>query len=207
MLARTLPIGMAQSVAFSSLSPARKVLVSGKTAFSLATYITARAACERKQVRVICGDNRFDPYAVSSFAKSRNIYPEDALSSILIARAFTAYQMTELIGRIDPLTSNDLIVITGPCSTFFDEDLSIVDSARLFYRTLWRIVDLARNGMTLLLAQSEPPKATRRAYFLKDLCYACDVVLRCDSVHTFMLERRGRAALPRLAGLDRMRGD
>ena len=207
MLTRTLHISMAESVLFSSLSPARRVLVSGETAFGLATYITARAACERRPVRVICGDNRFDPYAVSSFAKSRKIKPEDALSSILIARAFTAYQMAELISRIDPLASNDLIVITGPCSTFFDEDLSLIDSARLFYRVLWRIVELSRNGMTLLLAQSEPPKSTRRAYFLKDLCYACDVVLRCDGLHTFMLERRGRTALPRLAGIDRMIGD
>ena len=207
MLSRTMPISMAETVAFSSLSPARRVLVSGETAFGLATYITARAACERRPVRVICGDNRFDPYAVSGFAKSRKIKPEDALSSILIARAFTAYQMAELVGRIDPLASSDLVVITGPCSTFFDEDLSLLDSARLFYRMLWRVVELARSGMTVLLAQSEPPRSARRAYFLKDLCHACDVVLRCDGLHTFMLERRGRAALPHLVGLDRMLGD
>jgi hypothetical protein len=206
MLSRILPISMANSVAFSALAPARKVVVSGERACQLTTHIIARAVCERKRVRIICGDNRFDPYAVARIAKLKRVRPEDALRSILIARAFTAYQMSELVSRLDPVNSGDVVIITGPCSTFFDEDVSLVDSARLFYRMLWQIVELAREGMTLLLAQSQLP-ATGRAYYLKDLCYASDVVLNCDGVHTFRLERRGRVALPRLAAVDRMIGD
>lgn len=206
MSSRTLPIGMAQSVAFASLAPARKVMLCGQGAYGLATYVIARAACERKPVRFICGDNRFDPYALSRFAKSKGVRPEAALRSVLIARAFTAYQLSELVNRLDP-SMTDLVVISGPCSTFFDEDVSIVDAARLFYRMLWRTVELANAAMTLLLVQTDVPVSTRRTYFLADLCRACDVVLRLGGNHTFALESGRRVALPYLAALDRIIGE
>ncbi len=205
MFAKTLPISMAPSVAFGSLTPARKVMLCGEDAYGLAHYVTARVACERRQVRFICGDNRFDPYTISRFARSRKVRPEAALRSILIARAFTAYQLSELVNRLDPSIS-DLVIISGPCSTYFDEDVSIIDAARLFYRALWRIVELASGGMTLLLVQSEMPASTRRTHFLTDLCRASDVVLRLGGQHTFALENRQRFALPYLAE-DRTTGE
>jgi hypothetical protein len=198
---------MAPLAAYTSLAPTRKIVVSGDKASGLTTYIAARAVCEGKPVRVICGDNRFDPYAIARFSRSKGMKSEDALRSILIARAFTAYQLHELVSRLDQTAFNGLVVITGPCSTFFDDDVPIVDAARLFYRLLWRVVELARNGMMLVLLQRELPRNPRRAYFLKDLCYAADVVLNCDGVHTFRLEHRSRIALPRLAALDRQLGD
>jgi len=196
---------MAPTVAFAALAPARTVIVCGSQASGLATYTVARAVCERQTVKIICGDNRFDPYAVARFARLKGVRPEAALSSILIARAFTAYQLVELVERLD--SPNRLVLITGPCSTLFDEDVLFVDAARLFYRLLWRLVELARHGMTLMLVQREAPQTPRRAYFLKDLCAAADVVLNCDGVHTFRLEQRSRIALPRLAALDRQLGD
>ncbi|HSE98410.1 MAG TPA: hypothetical protein VLD57_09120, partial [Blastocatellia bacterium] len=174
--------------------------------YGLADQVIARAACERRQVRVICGDNRFDPYAVARLAKSRGVRPEAVLRSVLIARAFTAYQLSELVNRLDHSTT-DLVVISGPCTTFFDEDVPIVDAARLFYRMLWHTVELSSAAMTLLLVQGEAHVSERRAYFLKDLCRASDVVLRLGSEHTFALENRRRVALPYLAALDRIRGD
>lgn len=206
MFSKMLPISLARSVAFGALVPARKVMLCGEGAYGLAHYVTARAACEKQRVRFICGDNRFDPYAVSRFAKSKRVRSDDALRSILIARAFTAYQLSELVNRLDP-SMNEVVVISGPCSTYFDEDVSIIDAARLFYRALWRIVELAQSGMTLLLVQSEMPASTRRAHFLTDLCRASDVVLRLGGGHTFSIENRHRSALCYIAPEDRTRGD
>jgi hypothetical protein len=199
MSSKTLPINMAQSVAFASLAPARKVIAIGERARGLTMYVTARAACENRAVRIICGDNLFDPYAISCFAKRMRVRPEDALRSIRIARAFTAYQLAELVSRLDTAAPQDLVVISGPCSTFFDDDVPFVDAARLFYRVLWRVVELARGGMTLLLVQEQMPTSERRAYFLTDLSRASDVALHFGAVHTFRLEHHGRAEPPRLA--------
>src|SRR5215210_3500629 len=111
MPSRVMSISMAPAVVFSSLTLARRVLVCGDRASDLATYITSRAACQNRQVRFICGDNRFDPYAVTRFAKHKKKRPQDAMRSILIARAFTAYQLAELVSRLDPATSPQSVTI------------------------------------------------------------------------------------------------
>jgi len=136
MLSKTLPIEMAPHVAFTSLAPARKVAVSGRGAFDLATLTTARAACEGQAVRIICGDNRFDPYQIARVARSKGGKAEAALDCILIARAFTAYQFVELVERLVSRASAGPVITTGPCSTLFDENVAFVDAARLFYRVL-----------------------------------------------------------------------
>lgn len=205
MLARTLPIDMAAMATLAALAPSRKVMLVGESAPRLAAYAAARAACEGKPVRFICGDNRFDPYGVTRFAKQAGVRPEQALRSILVARAFTAHQLAALVDRLTPDT-NGLVIVSGPCSTFFDEDVALVEAARLFYRTLWRTVELAGGGLSLLLAQGGAPATGRRAYFLLDLCRAADVTLRLNGRHSFTLEHRRRAALPRLAALDRLIG-
>ena len=205
MPSRVLSISMAPSVVFSSLTLPRKVLVCGDQASELATRIISRAVCRGKQVRFICGDNCFDPYAVARFAKQHRKRPQDAMRSILIARAFTAYQLTELVNGLDPATPSQAVtIISGPCSIFFDEDIRIVDAARCFYRMLWRLVELSQSGMPLLLAQGPVPADTRRAYFLTDLCRAADVILKYDALHTFTLEYGGHVSLARLKALEPM---
>ena len=204
MSLRVLPIGMAPTVALGAMAPQRKLMLTGESAHSLALQMTARAACSDKRILFICGDNRFDPHSVSRFAKSAGVSPEQALRSISIARAFTAYQMQELIGRLPLAPPAELVVISGPCSTFFDEDLSLVDAARLFYRSLWQMVDLARNGMALLIVQGEDLSQGRRGYFVADLCRASDVVLRLAGEHSFTIERHGPRPLAYLARIDSM---
>jgi len=205
MAVRVLPISLAPSVALASLAPARKVLVGGELAHSFVMQLAARAACEDRKVIYIAADNRFDPYVISRFAKAAGANPEDALRRILIARAFTAYQFVEMIARLPgDCSDHDLVVVSGPCSAFLDEDVSHIDAARLFYRVLWRIVDLAREGMTVLLAQPDATRIWRRAYFLTDLRRLSDIIMRINGEHSFTIERRGRVALPQIAGLDRV---
>ncbi len=82
------------------------------------------------------------------------------------------------------------MIISGICTSFFDEDVAHNDAARLFYRSLWRLAGLAREGLTLLLTQSETPERSARKYFLTDLCRASGVVIRLEGEHTFTLKHR-----------------
>lgn len=194
---RTLPISSAPQAVRASLSPSRMVTLRGEKAWTLGVQLAAQMACEYKQSLILCGDNRFDPYAVARFAKSQQKSPPEAsyaiLGRILVARAFTAYQLDELIHRLNPDDGYAVVIISGICTAFFDEDVTHSDAARLFYRSLWRLAALSREGLTLLLTQSEMPKHTRRAYFLTDLCRASNVVARLEGEHSFTLEhRRGR---------------
>jgi len=191
---RTLPIGSAPQAVRASLSPSRMVTLCGEQAWTLGVHLAAQLACESQQSLYLCGDNRFDPYAVARFAKSQQHGPPGALYAalgrILVARAFTAYQLDELIHRLNPDGGYAVVIISGICTAFYDEDVMHNDAARLFYRSLWRLADLSRKGLTLLLTQSEMPAHTRRAYFLTDLCRASNVVARLDGEHSFTLEHR-----------------
>src|SRR5262245_33146437 len=99
---RTLPISSAPLAVRASLYSSRMVKVCGEQAWALGVGFAAQMAGERAQSLYLFRDNRFDPYAVARFARSQQKSPEEALGRILVARAFTAYQLDELIHRLDP---------------------------------------------------------------------------------------------------------
>ena len=74
---RTLPISSAPLAVRASLQPSRMVTVFGDQAWALGVRLAAQMACENKQSLYLCGDNRFDPYAVARFARSQKKSPEE----------------------------------------------------------------------------------------------------------------------------------
>lgn len=189
---KTLPVHLAPSAAFDALAPRRRVLLVGDGATGLASHVAARRACKGLLVRLVCGDNRFNPYVISKFAKANGVRPADALNSILMARAFTAYQLVELINRLED--ANDFVIITGICATFCDEDISNNDAARLFYQVFWKLKQLTQSGMSLLLVEPKALPVERRSYFLKDLMQTSEVVLSLGNQTTFTLEQKIKQA-------------
>jgi hypothetical protein len=166
------------------------VAVTGEQAWTLGQQAAARMACEGKRTLVLCGDNRFNSYAIARIAKAREKRPEEVLRRILVARAFTAHQLDELIHRLRADDDYALVIISGICTAFLDEDVASNEAARLYYRSLWRLASLAREGLTLLLTENASSKQTPRAHFLTDLCRASNVVIRVEGEHGFTLERR-----------------
>lgn len=195
MTARTFPLSVAPTAAFASLAASRTVALCGAQAPALGLSLATRVATEGRTVKWVCGDNHFDPYAVAREACALESSPEAVLGRIQIARAFTAYQLAELIGRLQPTAEPSLVIISGLCSSFLDEDVSGTEAARLFYRVLWRTVDLTRQGMSLLLVQRPIPERTRRAYFLQDLCRVSHRVLYLDGRQSFTLRTQLRTGL------------
>jgi hypothetical protein len=191
---RPLPISSAPRVVRAAILPSRMVTLYGGQASTLCIHLAAQIACEYKPALFLCGDNRFDPYAVVRCARSQQKSPEEALGRILVTRAFTAYQLDELIHRLElPKTREDaygVVVVSGICTAFLDEDVTHTDAARLFYRSLWRLRDLSRKGLALLLAQSETPKNPQRAHFLTDLFRTSSEVIRLEGERAFTLDHR-----------------
>ncbi len=192
---RTFPLSSAPLAVNALLSPARRVTLYGPGACSLSLRYAAEAACGREQVLYICGDNRFDPYAVARMARRLRHSREDALSRILVARAFTGYQFDELIRRLEPDEVIGPVILSGICSAFLDEDLPHNEAARLYYRTLWRLAELAGRGLAFLLTESREIELSRRAHFLTDLYRASNFIFRLDGEHSFTLEMRSHRPL------------
>lgn len=188
---RTLPLSSAPVAVNALLSPTRRVTLYGPGAYSLGLRYAAETACGREQVIYIVGDNRFDPYAVARLAKQLRHSREDALSRILVARAFTGYQFEELVRRLNPDEVGGPVILSGICSAFLDEDIPHNDAARLYYRTLWRLAELAGRGVAFLLIESREIEGARRAHFLTDLYRASNFIFRLGGEHSFTLEMRG----------------
>lgn len=200
---RTFPLGTAPSAVNALLSPARRVTLYGPRASSLSLQYAAETACDKRPVVYLCGDNRFNPYAIARLARQLHHRREEVLNRILVARAFTGYQFNELIQRLKPNDIAGPVIISGICSTFMDEDLSDNDAARLYYRVLWRLAELADRGMAFLLCESQEIADTRRAYFLAELYRASNFIFRLDGEHSYTLEMRQHRPLYPLASMER----
>lgn len=138
-----------------------KVLFWGEGIGGIASYMAGWMAGNGMEVRVLDGANRFDPYMVSSFARKAVIPPERVLKKILVARAFTCYQMATLIERLisfageihDPPLRKPYVILLGPITPFLDEDVSEREAWLLFERALKRIGALGRRGVSFFLFQ------------------------------------------------------
>ncbi|MBI3950003.1 MAG: hypothetical protein HY314_06065 [Acidobacteria bacterium] len=163
--------------------PPPKVLLYGRDALhATATRFVARAALHNTPVLVVDGANAFDPYEVAQTAQRRQRDPERLLKSIRLARAFTCYQLRELIFRLPEHLEapGTLVTIIGLCTTFFDDDVMLREAAALFYQTWWKLAELNHQGVPILIAQSVSPVNLRRKYFLEDLYRLSDWVLRVE---------------------------
>jgi len=170
----------------------RKVLFWGERAGEISSYVAGWLAGKGREVIVLDGANRFDPYLVSSFARKALIPPEKLLKKIRIARAFTCYQMAMMVGeRLNDLLNqeeatvqpeNRWVILLGPVTPFMDEDVSEREVRPLFERSLKKIEEMAMKGVPFLLFQpsvfSNPPfpkgglrglKDLKRAYLMKKL--------------------------------------
>ena len=197
----TLPISSAPTVMRAALLPACRVTLLGASASTLGIQYAAQAAGENQTVVYLCGDNRFDVYAIARHARLQGLNAAAVLQRILIARAFTAYQLAELLARLEPNHITGPVIVSGLCAACFDKDLSHTEAARLFYRTLWRVIALAQAGLALLLLESTAAPSSRRAHFLLDLERASNVVIKLDGKKNCTLERRSLNAKPYLTAL------
>ena len=187
-------------------APPRQVLLWGQNDVHVtAVRFAAYAALHTMPVLVVDGANAFDPYEVARLAARQSQDPEPLLKSVRVARAFTCYQLREMVFRLGKQLTDQrsLVVVMGLCTMFFDDDVSHSEAASLFYQTWWKLVELRRQGVPLLIAQSLSPVNARRMYFLDDLYALSEVVLRvAPGQHTTRrsMKETHQLSLPPLAG-------
>lgn len=163
----------------------RKALIVGERPEALTVYLTAFAAFSGFRVLVADGANAFDPYVVSKFARREGFPPDELLKKISVARAFTCHQLATLIReRLQPELSpgaSSLVVLLGPCTMFFDEDVPGEEAALLFRKTLAKVQEMSQEGVSFLMSQSFSGFNKRRSFLLRELIRFSDVVLKLKS--------------------------
>lgn len=211
MLHDTLPVSrsrgkvLAPLLSLRSVPPpppqARSAILWGESSVARIAMRAAAAAVDSGiPVAIIDGALAFDVTAITAYAQARRVPPERFLRQIHIARAFTCHQLTTLLcERLEALlVSQDigLVILLGPCTTFFDENIRFKDAFLLFQRTLRTIGDICQRGPLLLIAQGLSAHQTCRLAFVRELVRAVELGIR---VHTVEGRRQVQLVKPKSA--------
>lgn len=164
---------------------------------TLLLALTALAA-QGHTLRVFDGGNRFDGYFVARMARRFTVStavhdpidPHAILSRIQLSRAFTCFQMADLIENTpvspEPLFLLDLL------NTFYDESVPLRDTKRLLSITIAHLKRLASAGPVIVGAR-EPRALVKDRWTLLD-----QLQLAADSTWLLQAPESSEPVQPRL---------
>jgi hypothetical protein len=135
----------------------------------------------RGDVHVLDAGNSFSAYGAARYVRRQTPRSRDVLRRILVARAFTCYQVVTLLKQTpdsaDPKLVMDLL------GTFSDESVSLEESRRLLWVVIGELRRLRRTA-AVAVSISRPPQA-ERAGLVNLLVEASDRVQREDQTASF----------------------
>jgi hypothetical protein len=183
------------------LKPGRGVLLWGGRLRALAAAAAAWGAARSAPVWVVDAANRFDPYLLVREAAGCHLSPRQALSRVRVARAFTSHQLVRLLQETFPasLEQGSLVLLLGPVSLFYDEQVPLPERRRLF-QDLVGLLARIKTQSALLLLQPLLPRAADNQRFGRLLApvidYFVEVKSREDRRQTTRRATPASAALP-----------
>ena len=183
------------------LKPGRGILLWGEYLRALTAAAAAWGAARKAPVWVVDAVNRFDPYLLVREAASRNLSPREALTRVRVARAFTSHQLVRLLQETFPanLAPGSLVLVLGPVSLFYDEQVPLGERRRLF-QDLVSLLARIKTQSALLLLQPLLPRAAANRHFGRLLApvidYFVEVEAREDHSHASRRATPAVSALP-----------
>ena len=126
----------------------------------LALYGITLITTQGYSVMVLDGANSFNAYTVARHARLWGFAPDPILERILLSRAFTGYQMKELVTQrlasvLGP-PQETAVFCLGLLDTFYDEDIALTDAVRMVKLILATFTMLTQRGYTILITAREP---------------------------------------------------
>jgi hypothetical protein len=155
-------------------------------------YFLPRLLAEGKHVLCLDGANRIDPLLMARFARQRGKEPSAFNQYIRVARAFTCFQLTELLARVPrylrQLPAN-VLVVTGLPDLYFDEDVRERDAVASFTEALESLRGLGPSSLAVSVFSSASSLQTPRRHLFRRL------TAQADQVWRFTEQEGGRLAL------------
>jgi hypothetical protein len=148
------------------LKAGRGALLWGEPLRPLAAAAAAWGAARGAKVLVVDAATRFDPYQLVREARAQGLGPREALSRVRVARAFTCHQLVRLLkgGLPSPLESGSLVLVLGPATLFYDEQVPLKERRRLF-KDLVKLLTSIKSQAPLLLLQPLLPRGATNRHF------------------------------------------
>jgi hypothetical protein len=139
-------------------------------------------AAEGHRVQVFDGGNRFDGYFIARLARRLSSDPHAVLERIRLSRAFTCFQLAQLIERAPAIPaasepdegSHSVLFVLDLLSTFYDESIPLRDVERLLTTTVMHLKRLAASGPVIVGAREPRVLVKERWTLLDQLQVAAD---------------------------------
>src|ERR1700745_2471058 len=90
----------------------------------LSHYFLPRLLFAKKQILYLDGANQISPLLLARFATERGVSPSSVNALVRVTRAFTCFQLTELVRRVPRILdtfSADVLMVTALPDLYFDE--------------------------------------------------------------------------------------
>lgn len=139
----------------------------------LSHYFLPRLLLQGKRVLFLDGANSANPRLLARLARERRVPFEQFNRQVQIARAFTCFQLTELIVRVPRFLGDfpaDILVVTALPDLYFDEDVRDWDARVALEQALGSLDRLARQPLAISIfsaATTFAPSAARKHFFAR----------------------------------------
>jgi hypothetical protein len=150
----------------------------------LSHYFLPRVLLDEKRILYLDGANQISPLLIARFARERGLDPSAFNSLVQVSRAFTCFQLTELIRRVpkflETFDPNALIVTALP-DLFFDEDVRDREARASFEYALEGLGKLAGLPVSIAVFSDATSFKTSRRDFLPRLCKQAKEVVKVEA--------------------------
>jgi hypothetical protein len=149
----------------------------------LSHYFLPRVLLEEKRILYLDGANQISPLLIARFARERGLEPSALNALIRIARAFTCFQLTELIRRVPKVLATfhaDVLILTALPDLFFDEDVQERPARASFEQALEGLRELAPLSLSVAVFSDATSFKTKRRDFFQKLRNQADHILKVE---------------------------
>ena len=150
----------------------------------LSHYFLPKLLLEEKRILYLDGANQISPLLIARFARERGLDPSAFNCLMRVSRAFTCFQLTELIRRVpkclETFDANVLIVTALP-DLFFDEDVRDREARASFEHALEGLGKLAALPVSIAVFSDATSFNTTRRDFLPRLCKQANEVVKVEA--------------------------
>jgi len=150
----------------------------------LSHYFLAAPLLRGEAVLFLDAANCFNPYRLVAFAEQCRRPPAELLTRVRVSRAFTCFQLAELIERTPAAARRYRarhVVLTGMPDIFDDEELAPAEVKSVFTRALGTLGRWPREGLTALAFSDEPARRSPlRAWLNRALAAHATAVYRLE---------------------------
>jgi hypothetical protein len=150
----------------------------------LSHYFLPRLLFAKKQILYLDGANQISPLLLARFARERGLDSSSMNSLIRVARAFTCFQLTELVRRVPKTLEKcpaDVLIVTALPDLYFDEDVQDRPARASFEHALEGLQQLAPLQLPIAVFSDATSFKTKRHDFFKKLRNQADHFVKVES--------------------------